>query len=215
MSTIDRNRIAPFALIMTFALLLSAPSLTSSQQATDENGSASAAIAATTAPTKVNAPEVQLNQSSAEEERTAIVAAQTVEKDKITSFFVRASESKRIQLSMLVAYRDELAHAVQDLIGEKVTPLVFSVSTLPNRKVYFDPALLFFEQNGHVWQPQVSGSGLDVLPLEDGAAFGGTLVNGELHQGVILLPDWFNASEPIMLRYEDFHYLARFVSANE
>jgi len=81
--------------------------------------------------------------------------------------------------------------------------------------VYFDPALLFFEQNGHVWQPQVSGSGLDVLPLEDGAAFGGTLVNGELHQGVILLPDWFNASEPIMLRYEDFHYLARFVSANE
>jgi hypothetical protein len=42
-----------------------------------------------------------------------------VEADKITSFFVRANDSKRIQFSMLVAFKTDLAEAVRQMLGEK------------------------------------------------------------------------------------------------
>lgn len=143
-------------------------------------------------------------------DRVPVVNLKKIEADKITSFFVRANDSKRIQLSMLVAYKPEFAEAVQQMIGQKVTPLVFSVSTLPNRQVEFDPAKLRFEQRGRTWQPDASQDVLDVLPLDDNAKFGGLVTDREVHQGVVLLPAWMNAKEPITLHYGDFHYLAKF-----
>jgi hypothetical protein len=143
-------------------------------------------------------------------DRIPVVNLKKIEADKITSFFVRANDSKRIQLSMLVAYKSEFAEAVQQMVGQKVTPLVFSVSTLPNRQVEFDPAKLRFEQRGRTWQPDASQNVLDVLPLDDNAKFGGLVTDREVHQGVILLPAWMNPKEPITLHYNDFHYLARF-----
>lgn len=143
-------------------------------------------------------------------ERVPVVNLKKIEADKITSFFVRANDSKRIQLSMLVAYKPDFAEAVQQMVGQKVTPLVFSVSTLPNRQVEFNPAKLRFEQRGRVWQPEVSQDVLDVLPLDDNAKFGGLVTDREVHQGIVLLPSWMNPQEPITLRYGDFHYLARF-----
>jgi hypothetical protein len=143
-------------------------------------------------------------------DRVPVVNLKKIEADKITSFFVRANDSKRIQLSMLVAYKPEFAEAVQQMVGQKVTPLVFSVSTLPNRRVEFDPAKLRFEQRGRTWQPDVSKDVLDVLPLDENAKFGGLVTDREVHQGVVLLPAWMNPKEPITLRYGDFHYLATF-----
>lgn len=143
-------------------------------------------------------------------DRVPVVNLKKIEADKITSFFVRANDSKRIQLSMLVAYKPEFAEAVQQMVGQKVTPLVFSVSTLPNRRVEFDPAKLRFEQHGRSWQPDMGKNVLDVLPLDDNAKFGGLVTDREVHQGVVLLPAWMNPKEPITLRYGDFHYLARF-----
>jgi hypothetical protein len=137
-----------------------------------------------------------------------------VEADKITSFFVRANDSKRIQLSMLVAYKTDLADAVRLMLGEKVTPLVFSVSTLPNRSVEFDPAKLRFEQRGRAWQPAAGNQVADIVRLDDNAKFGGMVKEGEVHQGIVLLPAWINPQEPITLRYGDFHYLARFAEAD-
>jgi hypothetical protein len=130
--------------------------------------------------------------------------------NKITSFFVRANDSKRIQLSILVAHKQELTKAVRELFDEKVTPLLFSVSTLPNRTVSFDPALLRFEQRGRVWQPNQSKYALDILPVEEGAQFGGPLTDSQVHQGVILLPAWFDPQAPITICYSDFRYLAQF-----
>lgn len=142
---------------------------------------------------------------------------QKINTDKITSFFVRANDSKRIQLSMLVAHKEELTDAVRKIFGQKLTPLVFSVSTLPNRSVNFDPNLLRFEQRGRVWQPLVEKNTVDIMPLDENTKFGGMVTDGEVHQGIVLLPAWFNPKEPITLRYGDFHYLARFanLSANE
>lgn len=143
-------------------------------------------------------------------DKLPLVNSQKIEADKITSFFVRANDSKRIQLSMLVAYRAELTEAVRQIFGQKVTPLVFSVSTLPNRSVNFDPTLLRFEQRGRVWQPVANDNTADILPLDEGARFGGTVTDSEVHQGIVMLPAWINPKEPITLRYGDFHYLARF-----
>jgi hypothetical protein len=100
---------------------------------------------------------------------------------------------------------------VRELFGENVTPLVFSVSTLPLRHVVFDPARLRFEQRGRAWQPDSSRRALDVWPLEEGSRFGGPIADGQIQQGVILLPAWFDPQAPITVRYGDFHYLARFV----
>ena len=100
---------------------------------------------------------------------------------------------------------------MQQLVQEKVTPLVFSVSTLPNRTVNFDPALLRFEQRGRIWQPNAHKNSTDVWPLEEGGHFGGVINDSQVQQGVILLPKWFAPETPITIRYGDFHYLARFV----
>ncbi|MDZ7268876.1 MAG: hypothetical protein ONB48_14170 [candidate division KSB1 bacterium] len=135
--------------------------------------------------------------------------------DKVTSFFVRDNDSNRIQLSMLVAYRAELTKAVREIIGQKVTPLVFSVSTLPNRIVSFDPAQLRFEQNGRQWAPTSGPKSAEILPLEENGVFGGKVTDGEVHQGVVLLPSWFDPQRPITLRYGDFHYLARFAQLEQ
>jgi hypothetical protein len=146
-------------------------------------------------------------------DRIPAVNLKKMETDKITSFFVRANDSKRIQLSMLVVYKAELAVVMQKMYGQKVTPLVFSVSTFPNRQVAFAPAKLRFEQRGRIWQPEGHPDAVDILPLDDNAKFGGVVTDGEVHQGIVLLPAWMNPNEPITLRYGDFHYLATFAEA--
>jgi hypothetical protein len=147
-------------------------------------------------------------------DRVPAVNLKKMETDKITSFFVRANDSKRIQLSMLVAYKADLAAAMQKMYGHKVTPLVFSVSTFPNRHIEFDPAKLRFEQRGRIWQPGTHANTVEVLPLDDHAKFGGVVTDSEVHQGIVLLPAWMNPQEPITLRYGDFHYLATFAETN-
>jgi hypothetical protein len=142
---------------------------------------------------------------------TAPLPARKLEANKITSLFVRANDSKRIQLSILVTYKDEFTQAVRKLTGEQVTPLLFSVSTLPNRTANFNPALLCFEQRGRSWQPNPARNAIDIWPWEEGEVFGGMLTDAQIHQGVILLPEWFDPQAPITLRYGNFRYLARFV----
>lgn len=142
--------------------------------------------------------------------RVPIVTSQKIKTDKITSLFIRTNDSKRIQLSMLVVYKEDLTQTVRAMSGQKVTPLVFSVSTLPNRTANFDPTLLRFEQHGRVWQPQAAGNSIDFLPMEEGGKFGGTITENQVQQGVILLPAFFDPQAPLTLRYGNFHYLARF-----
>ena len=151
------------------------------------------------------------NFSSKNAEPRPLSPARKLETNKIISLFVRANDSNRIQFSILITYKNEFTQAVRSLIGEEVTPLLFSVSTLPTRTANFDPALLRFEQRGRSWQPSPERNAIDVWPWEEGGTFGGILTDTRPQQGVILLPAWFDPQTPITLRYENFHYLARFV----
>jgi hypothetical protein len=183
------------------------------EEANTSNMTLLAANHKTAAPMKESGaakPEIPLTKPV---DRIPTVSLKKMETDKITSFFVRANDSKRIQLSMLVVYKAELAVAIQKMYGQKVTPLVFSVSTFPNRQVNFDPAKLRFEQRGRIWYPESDKAAVNVLPLDDNAKFGGVVTDGEVHQGIVLLPAWMNPQEPITLRYNDFHYLATFADA--
>jgi hypothetical protein len=144
-------------------------------------------------------------------DRLPLIPTKKITAEHIISFFIRADDSKRIQLSVLVTHKKEFTLAVRKLVQENVTPLLFSVSTLPNRTVNFNPALLRFEQRGRVWQPSGLKNAIDIWPLEEGGQFGGVINESRVHQGVILLPEWFDPAAPITVRYENFHYLARFV----
>lgn len=161
--------------------------------------------------TRGSAPPQMKPSAAPEPDRLPSLAVKKIAAEHVTSFFVRANDSKRIQLSMLVSYQQEFTQAVRRLVNEPVTPLLFSVSTLPNRTAHFDPALLCFEQRGRLWQPNGLKNSLDVWAWEEGKPFGGVISAGQIHQGVILLPGWFDPKMPITLRYADFRYLARFV----
>ena len=134
--------------------------------------------------------------------------------EKITSIFVRNNDSKQIKLSMLVSHKDELTNSVRELVKKHVTPLVFSVSVLPNRSTVFEPKLLRFSQNGKTWIPKIQGSKTDVILLEEDGKFGGAIADGDIHQGMVLLPAWFSPTSLISVHYGDFHYLAQFIGAD-
>lgn len=137
-------------------------------------------------------------------QRLSIVA------DHITSFFVRDAETRRIVLSVLVAHNFELTQFVRKLTGEAVTPLVFSVSILPGRHGFFDPYLLSFEQNGKIWKPSPEELH-DFMPLTADTPFGGDISEGEVHQGVVFVPAWFDPEAPITVQYGHYRSLTRFI----
>lgn len=172
--------------------------------------------AATSSPPRVaifatRNPAPPKTKSSSPLDRLPLLPAKKLATEQITSFFIRANDSKRIQLSVLVTHKKEFTDAVRKLVQENVTPLLFSVSTLPNRTANFEPALLRFEQRGRVWQPNGLKNSIDIWPAEEGGRFGGAVSESQVHQGVILLPESFDPTAPITVRYGDFHYLARFI----
>lgn len=152
-----------------------------------------------------------VSSAPANDSRGRSAQRQTIVADNITSFFVRDVEHRRITLSVLVAHNFELTQFVRQLTGEPVTPLVFSVSTLPDRRGFFDPLLLSFEQKGRTWKPSAA-SVEDLMPLTADTPFGGEVSDGEVHQGVVFVPDWFNPEEPITVHYGDFRYQTRFIN---
>lgn len=209
------SNIKPFQLALIGAALIFGQmnSPARAQQANGEPASAALVTNAVSAGAAVPAEQPKAAAPTAlHPEHTPLAKLQA---DKITSFFVRDNDSNRIQLSMLVAYQAELTKAVREIVGQKVTPLVFSVSTLPSRMVSFDPTQLRFEQNGRQWTPMTGPHSPDVMPLEENGVFGGKVADGEVHQGVVLLPAWFNPHRPITLRYGDFHYLAKFAQLEQ
>lgn len=158
-------------------------------------------------------PGVVLKRSPAKNIDRVTTTSPQIKHDKTTSFYVRGDDSKRIQLLMSVDYSEKFTQMVRALVRQQVTPLVFSVSALPNRPATFDPTLLCFKQNGHVWQPQVTGNAADILPVKEGAQFGGIILESLIQQGAIILPAYFDPQLPMTVRYGKFHYLACFAPA--
>lgn len=126
---------------------------------------------------------------------------------QITPLFIRSTDKGDIDLTMLIAYDERIAQIARQIISNSVTPLIFSVSTMPFVSMRFQPEQLIFSQNGKKWSPSTLAGTSDMFPLDDNIPFGGPINDAQLHQGVILLPAWFDLSKPIEINYNNFRKL--------
>ncbi|RMD96895.1 MAG: hypothetical protein D6814_10560 [Calditrichaeota bacterium] len=128
-------------------------------------------------------------------------AGRVIKKEGITAYIVRDKEKNTIKLTMLIAHNNALTRRIQNMVGRKVLPLIFSVSTVPGQAYYFNPSYLQFEQNGKTWRPDSSALDSLIIILEENGKFGGLVEGGQTHQAVVLLPSWFKINAPILVRY--------------
>jgi hypothetical protein len=126
---------------------------------------------------------------------------------QITPLFIRSTDKGDIDLTMLIAYDERIAQTARQIISNSVTPLIFSVSTMPFVSMRFQPEQLIFAQNGKKWSPSSLAGTNDMFPLDDNIPFGGPINDAQLHQGVILLPSWFDINKPIEINYNNFRKL--------
>ncbi len=128
----------------------------------------------------------------------------------INSLFVKSvksAASNQTELIILVAYGAELVQR-QARVGPPRIPLVLSVSTLPFQEATFDPTLLEFEQDGRRWRPGRDRADMQAFPA--GSPFGGSIGDGEIHQGLVMLPAEFDAHRAIVIRYLQSTRVLRF-----
>lgn len=123
---------------------------------------------------------------------------------QITPLFIRSTLKGDIDLTMLVAYDERITSIAKQMMNKSVTPLIFSVSTMPFVNMSFEPELLTFEQNGKKWAPNNYPEAVDMFPLDENMPFGGQIKDTQLHQGVIMLPGWFDINQPIEINYKNF-----------
>jgi len=123
---------------------------------------------------------------------------------QVTPLFIRSNAEGKLDLTMLIAYDTRIVNAAHQIISNPVTPLVFSVSTMPFVEVDFHPEWLVFEQDGKHWSPSKSPESIDMFPLDESTPFGGQITEAQVHQGIILLPGWFDMSKEIKINYKNF-----------
>lgn len=123
---------------------------------------------------------------------------------QITPLFIRSSQKGHIDLTMLIAYDQRISKLANEIIHKAVTPLIFSVSTMPFVNDNFEPESLVFEQNSKKWSPSNHPDTIDMFPIEDDVPFGGPISDTQIHQGVIMLPAWFDVNLPIEINYKNF-----------
>lgn len=125
-----------------------------------------------------------------------------LQKDSIITYIVRDREKSEINLTMLIAHNSALESRIDKLTGQGLLPIVFSVSTVPHRSYVFDPTALIFEQHGKEWHLDTLTVEAHTIQLEATGKFGGLVKPGEIHQAVVLLPEWFNIEKPIKVHYD-------------
>lgn len=123
---------------------------------------------------------------------------------QITPLFIRSSQKGHIDLTMLIAYDQRITSLAKEIINKSVIPLIFSVSTMPFVNDNFAPESLVFEQNGKKWSPSNHPDTIDMFPIEDEVPFGGPISDTQIHQGVIMLPGWFDINLPVEINYKNF-----------
>jgi len=129
---------------------------------------------------------------------------------KLTSLFIKSTKDAKIKFTMLVAYNDGVTQNMRQITQKDVTPLIFSVSALPLEATDFSPEEFVFSQKGRRWSPQHSKKALDMFALNVNHQFGGILHESQIHQGVIVLPEWFDLQKPIEISYRGYSNQAYF-----
>ncbi len=130
--------------------------------------------------------------------------SQTQPSQRVTSFSIQGDQKGPSALTMLVASSQNVTKAIRSILKTDVTPLVLSVSTLPLQSTEFRPEDLKFEQAGRIWSPKMNADQMFIFPLGQNREFGGIIEDSEVHQGVILLPGWFNLDNPIKITYRNY-----------
>lgn len=123
---------------------------------------------------------------------------------QITPLFIRSSQKGHIDLTMLIAYDQRITNLAKEIINKTITPLIFSVSSMPFVNDNFEPERLVFEQKGKKWSPSNHPDAIDMFPIEEDVPFGGPISDTQIHQGVILLPGWFDVDQSIEINYKNF-----------
>lgn len=123
---------------------------------------------------------------------------------QITPLFIRSTQKGEIDLTMLIAYDERITTIAKQIMSKAITPLIFSVSTMPFMNTNFQPELLIFEQNDKKWSPASNTDGNNLFPLDENIPFGGNITETQPHQGVIMLPGWFDMNKPIEVNYKSF-----------
>lgn len=123
---------------------------------------------------------------------------------QITPLFIRSSQKGHIDLTMLIAHDKRITEIAKEIINKTITPLIFSVSSMPFVNDNFEPDRLVFEQNGKKWSPSNHPDSIDMFPIEEDVPFGGPISDTQIHQGVIMLPGWFDIDKPIEINYKNF-----------
>lgn len=124
--------------------------------------------------------------------------------NKITSLFIRPQGKATMEITMLIACSRNITNAAREILNKKITPLVFSVSTLPFVSTEFYPEDFSFIQDGRSWSPNKEEAKHDMFALGENGKFGGTVVDSQVHQGVILLPEWFDLTKQVTIKYGNF-----------
>ncbi|MBC7187505.1 MAG: hypothetical protein H5U38_10765 [Calditrichaeota bacterium] len=104
-------------------------------------------------------------------------------------------------LTITVAYSDKFVAIARESMGAEVIPLLLSVSALAPQGSYFDPDRIRVAQGGREWTPVVVGEERDLFSLDGQRAAGGLLAANEVRQVVLLLPEWFDVSQPMRFSY--------------
>ena len=147
---------------------------------------------------------------SAKLEKSIFNPANTNDGQKLTSLFIKSTKDSKIKFTMLVAYNDGITQNMRQITQKEVTPLIFSVSALPLEATDFNPEEFVFSQKGHNWSPKHSKEALDMFALSVNHQFGGILHESQIHQGVIVLPEWFDLQKPIEISYRGYSNQAYF-----
>lgn len=121
---------------------------------------------------------------------------------QINSMFIRSHKGGSPAMIILVAYDDEIVETVQRELQTPKIALLLSASTLPSYEVNLDPSFIQFEQDHRTWHPH-SKSNNDYFALFSRTKFGGIIHEGEIHQGIVMLPEWFDLHRPITIHYLD------------
>jgi hypothetical protein len=123
---------------------------------------------------------------------------------QITPLFIRSTPKGHIDLTMLIAYDQRISNLAKEIMNKAVIPLIFSVSTMPFVNDNFEPTSLVFEQNGKRWSPSNHADTIDMFPIDEDTPFGGPISDTQIHQGVVMLPSWFDINLPIEINYKNF-----------
>lgn len=123
------------------------------------------------------------------------------EKVHLRTMVVRSERQTDGLMTITVVHSERLGAIARETMGADVTPLLLNIAALAPEGARFDPRRIRVAQGGREWMPAVVGEERDLFSLDGQHAVSGLLAANEVRQVVLLLPEWFDISQPIVFSY--------------